>query len=214
MRSPATTVSQYLSGLPADRRAALDTVRQTILKNLDPHFEEGMQYGMIGYYIPHRVYPAGYHCDPKQPLPFAGLASQKNYMSLYLMSVYGEGPHWDWFHHAWVKTGKRLDMGKCCIRFKRVEDLALEVIGEAIARTTAREYIARYEGVLADARRRKQESSRARTEPSAARSTGKPKVASQSVSSGKAKLPAETKRAVSRTVAGKVTRKPSRKKPS
>ena len=93
MQDKATTVEQYLSGLTADRRKAIEAVRQVILKNLDKDYEEGIQYGMIGYYVPHRVYPAGYHCDPKQPLPFAGLASQKNYMSLYLMCVYGDSPH-------------------------------------------------------------------------------------------------------------------------
>ena len=90
MQSKATTVEQYLAELPEDRRKAIEAVRQVVLKNLDKDYEEGMQYGMIGYYVPHRVYPAGYHCDPKQPLPFAGLASQKNHMALYLMCVYGD----------------------------------------------------------------------------------------------------------------------------
>lgn len=88
MQSKATSVEAYLESLPADRREALNSVRSAILKNLDSDYEEGMQYGMIGYFVPHRIYPHGYHCDPKQPLPFAALASQKNYMSLYLMSVY------------------------------------------------------------------------------------------------------------------------------
>ena len=148
MTSKATTVEQYLSELPDDRRKALETVRQVILKNLDKDYEEGIQYGMIGYYVPHRVYPAGYHCDPKQPLPFAALASQKNYMSLYLMSVYcgcvGDNQgnrHAQWFREAWSKTGKKLDMGKACIRFKKVEDLPLDLIGEAIKRVPASMYI-------------------------------------------------------------------------
>ena len=84
MQSKATTVGQYLAELPADRRRAIEAVRKVILANLDRDYEEGMQYGMIGYYVPHRIYPAGYHCDPKQPLPFTALASQKNYLSLYL----------------------------------------------------------------------------------------------------------------------------------
>src|SRR6188474_3300651 len=91
MQSKAATVEQYLDELPEDRREAIAAVRRLILENLDEDFEEGMQYGMIGYYVPHHVYPAGYHCDPRQPLPFAALASQKNYMSLYLMSVYTGG---------------------------------------------------------------------------------------------------------------------------
>jgi hypothetical protein len=141
MQSKATTVEQYLSGLPADRREAIEAVRKVVLANLDNDYEEGIQYGMIGYYVPHRVFPAGYHCDPRQPLPFAALASQKNYMSLYLMCVYGDGPLAVWFREAWAKAGKKLDMGKSCVRFKRVEDLPLDVIGEAIRRLPAKKYI-------------------------------------------------------------------------
>jgi len=141
MQSKATTVEQYLAGLTEDRRKAIEAVRQVVLKNLDKDYEEGIQYGMIGYYVPHRVYPAGYHCDPRQPLPFAALGSQKNYMSLYLMCVYGESDHSNWFRQAWAKTGKKLDMGKSCVRFKKVEDLALDVIAEAIKRVPARKYI-------------------------------------------------------------------------
>ncbi|MCC6130446.1 MAG: DUF1801 domain-containing protein, partial [Acidobacteria bacterium] len=128
MQSKAPTVDEYLASLPEDRRAALAAVRDVIRKNLDPSYEEGMQYGMIGYYVPHSVYPAGYHCDPKQPLPFAGLASQKGHMSLYLMCVYGDSEQEKWFREEWAKTGKKLDMGKSCVRFKKVEDLALGVI--------------------------------------------------------------------------------------
>src|SRR5271157_310192 len=148
MQSKATTVKQYLSELPEDRRAALEAVRRVILKNLDKDYEEGIQYGVIGYYVPHRVHPAGYHCDPKQPLPFAALASQKNYMSLYMMCVYGESDHSKWFQDAWAKTGKKLDMGKACIRFKRLEDLALGVIAEAIHRVPAKKYIEHCEAAL------------------------------------------------------------------
>ena len=148
MQSKATTVEQYLSGLPEDRRKAIEAVRRVILENLDKDYEEGIQYGMIGYYVPHRVYPAGYHCDPKQPLPFAALASQKNYMSLYLMSVYGDTDHSKWFQDAWAKTGKKLDMGKSCIRFRKVDDLALDVIAETIRRVPARTYIAHCEAAL------------------------------------------------------------------
>jgi Domain of unknown function (DU1801) len=141
MPDKATTVEQYLSGLPEDRRKALEAVRQVILKNLDKDYEEGIQYGMIGYYVPHRVLPAGYHCDPKQPLPFAGLASQKNYMSLYLMCAYGDSTLSKWFREAWAKTGKKLDMGKSCVRFKKLDDLALDVIGELIKRVPAKKYV-------------------------------------------------------------------------
>jgi hypothetical protein len=141
MQSKAATVEEYLAGLPEDRRLALEAVRQVVLKNLDKDYEEGIQYGMIGYYVPHRVHPAGYHCDPKQPLPFASLGSQKNHMALYLMCIYGDSEHAEWFRQAWAKTGKKLDMGKACLRFKKVDDLALEVIGEAIKRVPASKYI-------------------------------------------------------------------------
>jgi len=141
MQSKATTVKQYLAELPPERRAALEAVRKVIRDNLDKDYEEGMQYGMIGYYVPHRVHPAGYHCDPKQPFPFAALGSQKNYMSIYLMCVYAQSPLQKWFVEAWKKTGRKLDMGKCCVRFKRLEDVALDVLGELIRRVPAKKYV-------------------------------------------------------------------------
>lgn len=154
MQSQATTVKQYLAELPEERRAAIATVRKVILKNLDKDFEEGMQYGLIGYFVPHRVYPPGYHCDPRQPLPFAGLASQKNYMSLYLGCVYGSTSLAEWFQTEWAKTGKKLDMGKCCIRFRKLEDLALDVIAAVIRRVTAKKFIESYETVMKDSRKK------------------------------------------------------------
>lgn len=147
MQSKAKTVAEYLDSLPADRRAAIEAVRNAILKNLDKQYREGM-HGMIDYCVPHSVYPAGYHCDPRQPLPFAALASQKNHMAVYLMSIYMNPEHEKWFRDAWKKTGKKLDMGKCCIRFKKLEDVALDVIGQAIKRVPAKQYIAWYEGNL------------------------------------------------------------------
>lgn len=149
MQSKAASVEEYLASLPEDRRAAVEAVRAVVRKNLDPKIEEGMSYGMIGWYVPHSVYPAGYHCDPKQPLPFGGLASQKAHMSLYLMALYLPGDLADWFRQEWAKSGKKLDMGKSCIRFKKVEDLALDVIGKAVKRVTAKKYIAVYEGLRA-----------------------------------------------------------------
>jgi hypothetical protein len=152
--SRAQTVEEYLSELPPDRRAAVEAVRQVILKNLDKDYEEGMNYGMIGYYVPHRLYPAGYHCDPKLPLPFAGLASQKNYMAIYLMSVCdcgtsakNPGAEGAWFRKAWLSTGKKLDMGKSCIRFRKLEELPLELIGQAIRRVPAKKHIRRMEAL-------------------------------------------------------------------
>ena len=145
---PAATVAEYLSALPEDRRAAINAVREVFKKNLDKDIEEGMQYGMIGYFVPHRVFPAGYHCDPKQPLPYASLASRKGYMSVSLMSIYMMPRTRAAFEAAWKKTGKKLDMGAACIRFKKLEDLPLEVLGEAIRRATSKDYIAQYEANL------------------------------------------------------------------
>jgi hypothetical protein len=144
-----TTVTEYLASLPEDRRAAINAVRDVFRANMDSGYEEGITYGMIGYYVPHSLYPAGYHCDPKMPLPFANLGSQKNYMSLHMMCMYSggdsDGPAaslQDWFRTAWAKSGKKLDMGKACIRFKRLEDLPLDVIGQAIAKVPASKWIA------------------------------------------------------------------------
>jgi hypothetical protein len=153
MQSKAQAVDEYLAELPPERRAALQAVRAVILENLDEGYAEGMQYGMIGYFVPHSVYPPGYHCDPRQPLPFASLASQKNHMAVYLMCNYDNPQHEEWFRKAWAQTGKKLDMGKSCIRFKKVEDLALAVIGQAIARVPARDFIAYYEAAVKPARK-------------------------------------------------------------
>ncbi|MCO6453911.1 MAG: DUF1801 domain-containing protein [Pirellulaceae bacterium] len=145
MQSKATTVEQYLAELPEDRRAAVQALREVILANLQGGYEEGMQYGMIGYYVPHSIYPAGYHCDPKQPLPLACVASQKNYLAVYLSCLYSQ-PEFDaWFRGAWTGAGKKLDMGKGCVRFKRIGDVPLEVLGQAIARVPVPEFIRIYE---------------------------------------------------------------------
>src|SRR5262245_49441240 len=144
MQSKATTVDEYLAGLPDDRRAAIATVRDHIRANLDRDYVEGMNFGMIGYCVPQTVFPPGYHSDPSQPLPFACLASQKNHMALYLMSVVDASGEGGRFRKEWAKTGKKLDMGKSRIRFKRVEDLALDVIGDAIRRMPARAWIEHY----------------------------------------------------------------------
>jgi uncharacterized protein YdhG (YjbR/CyaY superfamily) len=155
MQSKAATVAHYLAELPEDRRKTLNAVRELIRANIDPGFSEGMGYGMMGWSVPHSRYPAGYHCNPKEPLPFAGLASQKNHMSLYLcLPSMGEpnaeaDAEADWFRAAWAKTGKKLDMGKGCIRFKKVEDLALEVIAELFRRMSVDKFVAQYEAARA-----------------------------------------------------------------
>jgi hypothetical protein len=154
MQSKATTVAQYLAALPAERRAALQAVRNVIRDNLDSDYAEGMQYGMIGYFVPHRVYPAGYHCDPRQPLPFAGLASQKQHMSLYIMGCYADPDSLAWLTQRWAASGKKLDMGKACIRFRTLDELPLDVIGEAIRRMPAATFIAHYERAMTTMKRR------------------------------------------------------------
>ncbi|HEX2838795.1 MAG TPA: DUF1801 domain-containing protein [Phycisphaerales bacterium] len=154
MQSKATTVAAYLASLPADRKAAVGAVRDVILKNLAKGFEEGMSYGMIGYYVPHSIYPAGYHCDPKMPLPFAGLASQKQHISVYLMSVYADKAEEKWLRDQWAKAGKKLDMGKCCIRFKKIEDVPLDALGEAVRRVSVERQIEYYETAMKGARKR------------------------------------------------------------
>jgi hypothetical protein len=148
MQSDAATVAEYLKELPEDRRAAISKVRAVINKQLPKGVSEQMTYGMIGWVIPHKLYPAGYHCNPKLPLGIAGLASQKNYMALYLMTVAMMPELEHWMREQFAARGKRLDMGKCCIRFKKLEDLPLDVIAEAVARVSVADYIMRYEDAL------------------------------------------------------------------
>jgi len=142
--SAATSVKQYLSELPADRRKVVKAVRAVIKANLPPGYREGMQYGMIGWYIPLSRYPNTYN---GQPLSLAALASQKQYVSLYLMSIYADPALSSWFQRAWSASGAKLNMGKSCVRFKSLEEVPLEVVGEAIGRVSVEQYLARYEKV-------------------------------------------------------------------
>lgn len=139
--SKAQTVKQYLDELPTERHEAISKVRQVILKNLAAGFEEGMQYGMIGYYIPLKDFPNTYN---GQPIGIAALASQKNYISIYLMNIYSDKKTSEWFESEYKKSGKKMNKGKCCVRFKKLDDLPLELIGKAIARTTAQQFIEQY----------------------------------------------------------------------
>ena len=125
--STAATPAKYLASLSEDRRKALSEVRKVIRKNLAPGFKEGMQYGMIGYFVPLSTYPDTYN---GQPLGVIGLGSQKNHMAVYLMCVYGNSEIERWFQAAWAKTGKKLNMGKSCVRFRKLDELALDVIGQ------------------------------------------------------------------------------------
>ncbi|HYO96633.1 MAG TPA: DUF1801 domain-containing protein [Polyangiaceae bacterium] len=154
MRSQATSVEGYLASLTPDRRAALAALRALVRKCCDPKLEEGIQYGMIGYYVPHRIYPEGYHTDPEQPLPFAGIASQKQHMALYLMHLAIDPEEAAWFRAAWSRSGKKLDAGKSCIRFKKLDDLALDVVREALERVSVTAYVTAYQRQLAPAAKR------------------------------------------------------------
>lgn len=145
MQNEATTVNEYLSQLPPDRRDIISKVREVILKHLPKGYSESMQWGMIGYGIPLSRYPKGYLNNSNVPLCYVSLGSQKNYMSLYLMNVYGDKTLYEWFVSEWKKRGKKLDMGKSCVRFKKLDDLQLDVIGQVIQKTSVDEYIDIYE---------------------------------------------------------------------
>ncbi len=148
-QSAAQTVEEYLNELPADRREAITATRNVILEHLPEGYDETMQYGMISYVIPLERYPVTYN---RLPLAYASLASQKNYMSLYLMNVYGDTETERWFTERYKASGRKLNMGKSCVRFKTLEDLPLELVGEVIARTTVVDFIKRYETARASVR--------------------------------------------------------------
>jgi hypothetical protein len=149
MISKATTPAQYIKELPADRKEAFTNLRNTILKNLPKGFEECMGYGMIGYGVPHSKYPAGYHCDPKQPLPFVGIASQKHFIAFYHMGVYAMPELLKWVTTEYPKHNKaKLDMGKSCFRFKKPEQIPLKLIGELMRKVSMKDWIETYEKKL------------------------------------------------------------------
>jgi hypothetical protein len=145
----AGTVDEYLASLPPDRRATIETVRDVVRSNLPAGFEEAMAYGMIVWQVPLATFPDTYN---GQPLGLAGLASQKQYLSLYLNNVYGDPDTERWFRDRWATSGKKLDMGKSCVRFRRLDDLPLDVIGETIARTTLDRFVDRYREVRGSTR--------------------------------------------------------------
>lgn len=147
MTSKAATPAAYIHDIEDDnRRAAFEQLRATVLGNLPDGFEEAMSYGMIGYVVPHRLYPAGYHCDPKLPLPFVTIAAQKNFIALYHMGIYAIPELLEWFVTEYPKYSKaKLDMGKSCIRFKKTGDIPLELIGLLMQKITMDTWIAVYE---------------------------------------------------------------------
>ena len=149
MQSQSKTVDDYLANVPEERKEAIIHLRETIKANLPEGFSETISYGMIGYGVPHSIYPAGYHCDPKQALPFVSFASQKNFIALYHMGMYSDQGLLNWFTTEFAKhSKKKLDMGKSCIRFKKPEDIPFALIAELMRKVTVDEWIETYERAL------------------------------------------------------------------
>lgn len=147
MQSKAATVKEYLDSLPSDRKKIITDLRKVIVKNLPKGFEETMSYGMIGYVVPHKLYPKGYHCTPMLPLPFLNIASQKNHIAVYHMAL--NGTLLNWLKSEWKKhTDKKLEVGKSCLRFKKAEDVPLKLIGELAQKLTPFQWIEIYESYL------------------------------------------------------------------
>jgi|JI9StandDraft_1071089.scaffolds.fasta_scaffold21158_5 uncharacterized protein YdhG (YjbR/CyaY superfamily) len=137
---------QYVNSLPEDRKEAITQLRKIILKNIPKGFQEAISYGMLGYVIPHTLYPAGYHCNPELPLPFISLASQKNFIALYHMGMYADKKLLDWFTSEYPKHSKaKLDMGKSCIRFKKIDQIPFKLIEELVKKMTVKDWITIYE---------------------------------------------------------------------
>ena len=146
MNYKAVSPEDYISQLPPERQPVVSKLRAIISKNLPKGFKEQMSYGMLGFVVPHSLYPDGYHCDTKLPLPFINLASQKNFIALYHSGIYADSKLHDWFvaeYPNYVKT--KLDMGKSCIRFKKMETVPYELIGELCTKMTVKEWISIYE---------------------------------------------------------------------
>ena len=149
MISKAQSPSEYLNEVPAERLPAIKKLRNTILVNLPHGFEEGMSYGMIGYYVPHSIYPKGYHCDTKLPLPFMSFASQKNSINFYHMGIYANKDLYEWFVSEYsIFSKKKLDIGKSCMRFKREEDIPYQLIGQLVQKVSVQNWIETYESAF------------------------------------------------------------------
>jgi|UniRef100_UPI004049DA77 hypothetical protein len=146
MKNEGNTPAEIVANCREDRKDVIGKMRQTILESLPKGFEEGVGYGMILYFVPHTIYPAGYHCDPKQPLPFVSLASQKNFIALYHMGLYADPALLTWFTEKYKATVScKLDMGKSCIRFKKMTDIPFELIGELMTKISVESWIETYE---------------------------------------------------------------------
>ena len=149
MTSNAKTPEEYINTLPQDRKEAITKLRNVILDNLPKGFSETMGYGMLAYVIPHSIYPDGYHCDPKTPLPFMSVASQKNFVAVYHMGIYADKELFDWFVNEYPKySNRKLDMGKSCIRFKKIEEIPYKLIGELASKMAPKKWIKIYETAI------------------------------------------------------------------
>ena len=146
MQSKASSVDEYIQELPEDRKEVIQKLREIILKNLPEGFSEQIGYGMIGYVVPHSIYPSGYHCTPKLPLPFANIASQKNFIAFYHMGLYANPKIYEWFVSEFPKhSSAKLDMGKSCVRFKKMTDIPFDLIGELMSKISVNDWIETYE---------------------------------------------------------------------
>ena len=146
MQINADSPEHYIEQLPEDRKEPIRKLRQIVLDNLPEGFEEVINYGMIGYVVPHSLYPDGYHADPKQPLPFLNIASQKNHIAFYHMGIYSDNKLMKWFTEEYSKVSKvKLDMGKSCMRFKKPEHIPYELLGELCSKITPDMWIRIYE---------------------------------------------------------------------
>ena len=155
MQIKASTPQEYVSKLPEERKAAIKKLRAIIRKNLPEGFKETMNYGMIGYVVPHTIYPDGYHCDPKLPLPFMNIASQKNFIAVYHMGIYSDPKLMKWFTTEYPKhTKQKLDMGKSCIRFKKTDQIPYDLIGKLASKVSPKEWINTYEKHVRGARKK------------------------------------------------------------
>ena len=145
MTTKPTTTQEYLNAIPEERQVAFDKLRSTILENIPEGFEEGMGYGMPAYFVPHSIFPAGYHCNPELPLPFINLANQKGFIALYHMGMYADSTIYSWFVEEYGKRCKyKLDMGKSCVRFKKMEDIPYDLIAELMRKFTPNQWITLY----------------------------------------------------------------------
>lgn len=155
MQYKAKTPEEYIVQLPEDRKAPITKLRNIINQNIDKGYSEEINYGMIGWVVPHSIYPAGYHCDPKLPLPFLSIASQKHFIAMYHMGIYADPNLLQWFVGEYPKhCSTKLDMGKCCIRFKKFDAIPISLIGELVEKMSVDDWISLYKSNVKDSRKR------------------------------------------------------------